>query len=100
MKKSKTFMLATIFFLAVASVWGVSASQAETATAHTPSMTAPVPHPSAQSPHAATVQSKKPVRIAPIKTKPAQILDVPGGSTHPGCIEGGTGPSQPALCGN
>jgi len=107
MKTSKTLMLGTLF-VAATSVWVAGSSLAANDSPHSPNpaTNAPGSAPPASGP-TAQVKVGKPGQlqgVKPIKTAPAAVIAAPTGANNhennAGCIEGGTGPSQEALCGH
>jgi hypothetical protein len=107
MKTSKKLMLGTLF-VAATIVWVAGPSLAANDSSHSPSP-ATNAHGSAPPPSGpkARVKVGNPGRlqgVKPIKIAPATVMPTPTGANNhennAGCIQGGTGPSQEALCGN
>lgn len=106
MKTSKTFMLGTLFVVAT-SAWVAGPSLAANDSSHSVSPTTNAPSsgtpPSGPKPKVALPAGKL-KGVKPIQFKPAQMIPTPTGANNhennAGCIQGGTGPSQAALCGN
>ncbi len=104
MKPSKKFMLGTLF-VAVISAWVAAPSLAANDTPHSPSPT--IADHAAGAPAATAHVVGKPGQlkgVKPIQLPPVAMKPIPSGANNhennAGCIPGGTGPSQDALCGN